>query len=361
MEEINDINEMLDLMIQPAFSVVDGVISHQNAAASSLLLNQGAAITDLFDTGAEEYASLQDGSLYLTLHIGNSVFGASVRRFGNTDVFVLDPNTHQAELQAMALAARELRQPLSNVMTVADRMFPISGKDDDPVLQEQVARINRGLYQMLRIIGNLSDAYRYTKDSGAGQQARDICALLDEIFSGHAALLQNVQITLHHTVPNQPIYCLADEEMIERAVSNILSNAVKFSRPGDQIDAALVRKGNLLYLTVRDHGSGIAASLRGNVYSRYLREPGIEDGRYGIGLGMVLIRSAATAHGGTVLIEQPKDGGTQITMTLQIRQSNESLVRSPVHCIDYAGERDHKLIELSETLPISVYKKENIN
>ena len=361
MEEINDINEMLDLMIQPAFSVVNGVISHQNAASGNLLLDQGMAINDLLDTGAEEYASLEEGSLYLTLRIGSQVCGASVRRFANADVFVLDPDTHQAELQAMALAARELRQPLSNVMTVADRMFPIAGKDEDPVLQEQVARINRGLYQMLRIIGNLSDAYRYTSDNGAGQQTRNICALLEEIFAGHAALLQNLQIKLNYTIPHQPIYCLVDEEMIERAVSNIFSNAAKFSHPGDQIHAALVRKGDLLYLTVKDEGSGIAPSLLGNVYSRYLREPGIEDGRFGIGLGMVLIRSAATAHGGTVLIEQPKEGGTQITMTMQIRQNNEAMVFSPVRCIDYAGERDHKLIELSETLPISVYKKENIN
>ncbi len=361
MEEIKDIDHMLDLMIQPAFSVVQGRICHRNPPAASLLLEEAAIFSELLETGTEEYHALQDGDLYLTLRIAGSIHGATVRRLGDTDIVVLEQDADQAELQAMALAARELRQPLSNVMTIADRLFPISGKDDDPALQDQVARINRGLYQMLRIIGNMSDAYRYTKDTGDSQETRDICGLLDEIFASHRTLLESIQIDLHFSSPNQSIYCLVNEEKLERAVSNILSNAVKFSHAGDRIDAALVQKGNLLYLTVRDSGSGIAAGLRGNVYSRYLREPGIEDGRYGIGLGMVLIRSAATAHGGTVLIEQPKDGGTQITMTLQLRQSSETLVRNVVHCIDYAGERDHKLIELSEALPITVYKKENIN
>ncbi len=361
MEEIKDQNELLDLMIQPAFSVVNGKICHINAAGSSQLLETGADIAELLDTGKEEYAALCDGTLYLNLRIGGNSCGASVRRMGDADIFVLEQDADQAELQAMALAARELRQPLSNVMTITDRLFPISGRDEDPALQEQVARINRGLYQMLRIIGNMSDAYRYSKDTGSGQQTRDVAALLEELFAGHRELIQHTQISLNFTAPKQPIYCLVDDEKLERAVSNILSNAVKFSRPGDKIDAALIRKGNLLYLTVRDSGSGIAPNLRANVYSRYLREPGIEDGRHGIGLGMVLIRSAATAHGGTVLIQQPEGTGTQITMTLQIRQSNDTLVRSPVHCIDYAGERDHKLIELSEALPICVYRKENIN
>lgn len=361
MEEINDINGMLDLMIQPAFSVVDGIVHHVNAAASSELIDKGMFIAEQLVTGRQEYADFQEGCLYLTLRFGNTTCGASVTRIGSTDIFVLEQETDNAELQAMALAARELRQPLSNVMTVADRLFPIAGKDDDPALQDQIARINRGLYQMLRIIGNMSDAYRYSKDTGTNLQVRDICALTEELFASHKALIRHTDIELKFTVPNQSIYCLVDEEKLERAVSNILSNAVKFSRPGDCIDAGLVRRGNLLYLTVHDSGSGIAPNLRSNVYTRYLRQPGIEDGRYGIGLGMVLIRSAAAAHGGTVLIEQPQDQGTRITITLEIRQNSDNSVRSPMHRIDYAGERDHKLIELSETLPANVYKKEYIN
>ena len=357
MEETKDIAGMLDLMIQPAFSVTDGMIRHVNAAAKSQLISEGTAVDTLLLTGRQEYAEFQGGCLYLTLTVG----GASVSRMGQTDIFVLEQDADQAELQAMALAAMELRQPLSNVMTVADKLFPIAGKDEDPALQDQIARINKGLYQMLRIIGNMSDAYRYSKDSTSGLQTRDICALTQELFDSNAAFIRHADIRLNFTAPSQAIYCLVDEEKLERAISNILSNAVKFSHPGDRIDAALVRKKDLLYLTVRDSGGGIAPALRSNVYARYLREPGIEDSRFGIGLGMVLIRSAAAAHGGAVLIEHLQDSGTQITLTLRLRQSSEAIVRSPIQAIDYAGEWDHKLIELSESLPAGVYKKENSN
>ena len=92
------------------------------------------------------------------------------------------------------------------------------------------------------------------------------------------------------------------------------------------------------------------------MFSRYLRQPALEDSRYGIGLGMVLIRTAAANHGGAVLIDQPEGTGTRITMTLSIRQSKETVLRSNILRVDYAGERDHGLIELSDCLPAELYE-----
>ena len=117
----------------------------------------------------------------------------------------------------------------------------------------------------------------------------------------------------------------------------------------------------MLFLTVQDSGSGIAGEIRGNVHTRFLRQPGLEDSRFGIGLGMVMIRSAAAAHGGTVLIDHPQGCGTRITMSMAIRQDTDSMVRSSMLQIDYAGDRDHALIELSNVLPSTPYSAKKIN
>ena len=90
------------------------------------------------------------------------------------------------------------------------------------------------------------------------------------------------------------------------------------------------------------------------MFQRYLRQPGIEDGRFGMGLGMVLIRSAAARHGGTVLIDQPNGTGTRVSMTITISQDTASL-RSPVLRVDYSGEQDHGLVELADCLPLDAY------
>ena len=356
MEQNNDAIELLDYIHRGAFCVKDGVILKVNEAAQKRNITEGSDIYALLKTGKTEYRMFCGGCLYLTLDLGGTPWGASVTRTKNFDVFVLEQDEDQSELQAMALAAQELRQPLTNIMVVADSLFPIACDPDDPEAQQQAARINRGLFQMHRIINNMSDAYRYCQDTSSRQETRNITALLEETFQASASLLESAGITLRYTGLQESIYCLADEEKLERAVSNLLSNAIKFAPKNGCIDAKLSRTGSMLYLTVQDNGDGIAPNLRSQIFSRYLREPGIEDSRYGIGLGMVLVRAAATAHGGTVLMEQSPEFGTRLTLTIPIRQSSESIVKSNTLSIDYAGGRDRRLLELSDSLPADAYR-----
>lgn len=359
MEQTEELTMLLNRISSPAFFVSGGRITHANPPALSRMVAVGDEIGDMLVTGAQEYAEFRDGCLYLTLRLGGVSCEASVTRMGGFDCFVLEQEADQAELQAMALAARELRGPLSTVMTVADRLFPLAGTDDSPETQNQVARINRGLFQMLRIVSNMSDAYRYSQGADARLEIRDICGILEELFRESAELIRCAGVELRYTGPAETVYCLVDEEKLERGVHNILSNALKFAPKGGTIDASLVRRGRMLFLTVRNGGS--SGGLSGSLYRTFRRAPGIEDGRFGIGLGMVLIRSAAAAHGGTVLLEQNAEGGTRITMSIAIRQNGDACVRASVLHVDYAGERDHRLLELSDSLPLSLYRSENIN
>lgn len=353
--------EMLELIVYPAFCVMDGIIIRANRAAQGRMIQEGTSIADLIQIGIKEYQEFAGGCLYLTLNLEGRSCGATVSRVDGQDIFVLEQDADQAELQAMALAARELREPLTSVMTITDHLFPMVNAGNDPATQKQLAQINRGLFQMLRVIGNMSDAARYTCSVTSQQETMDICALLNEIFSRAQALVSHGGITLHYAGLNESIYCSVDAEKLERAVFNIISNAIKFTPTGGSIDARLIRRSRKLYLQIQDSGSGIASPLLGSLFSRYKREPALEDCRFGIGLGMVLIRSAATVHGGTVLVDQPEGQGTRITMTLEIRQNNGSRLSSHILRVDYAGERDHGLIELSDALPAELYSKENIN
>lgn len=358
--EIESSHQMLDLIAMPAFAVRDGLLTRCNAGAARLLLEPGMPVKPLIRIGAEEYEAFRGGCLYLTLCIGGEDAGTSVSRIGKEDIFVLEQEANQVELQAMALAAKELRAPLASVMTVADRLFPMLDKSGDPDCSEQIARINRGLFQMLRVIGNMSDAARFRQPTAA-MQTVDVGAHLDELFAKAAELVRYTGIELTFENDCGSLYCLADPEKLERAVYNILSNAIKFTPKNGKINAKFCRKGKKLYLSVQDSGAGIPSALLGQVYTRFQRQPSVEDSRYGIGLGMVLIMATATLHGGTVLIDQPENAGTRITMTLEIRQREGTEVRSPVLRIDYAGERDHGLIELSQDLPASPYEKGSVN
>lgn len=354
MEEKNERFGMLDLLLQPGFCVKNNIIVKVNQAAEGLLLTPGLNVRKLLQTGAEEYASFTGGCLYLTLNLSQKGWGAAVTRIEDGDIFLLEPETDQPELRSMALAARELREPLANIMLAADSLLP--ALREDPAAKDQTARLNRGLYQMLRILGNMSDAGRCISHSR--KEACELSGLFREAFEKASSLIAHTGIRLTYEGLPEKVLSIADPEQLERAVLNILSNAIKFTPPGGTIDAKLTCRGKMLRLTVVDSGSGIGESILSSVFSRYLRQSTIEDSRFGLGLGMVLIRSAAANHGGTVLIDQPEGKGTRITLTLALRQDGDTVLRSPRMRVDYTGERDHMLVELVDILPASAYEKE---
>lgn len=359
MEQLQNIMKMLDLMVRPAFCVQDGLVAGVNREARRLLIPEGISVNDLLRDQTEEFEEFREGCLYTDLWINGHRFGASITRQNDLHIVLLEPDSDQAELNALALAAQELRGPLSNILAAADRMFP--ELTDAPEMEKQATQINRGLYQMLRIISNMSDAALYSQNTPPTMEIREITGLLGDLFEKAAALIahNDIRVTFRN-LPNR-VFTLVNEDMLERAVYNILSNAVMFTPKGGTVEAVLIRRGSKLYLTVQDSGTGVIPDLRNNIHARYLRQPGIEDPRHGIGLGMVLIRSATAAHGGTVLIEHPENQGVRITLSLAIRLPETTNLHAPILRIDYAGERDHGLLELSDTLPAYLYKPESAN
>ena len=204
MEEKKDTLGMLDLVIRPGFCVKENQIIKVNQAAESLFITPGTDVRPLLLTGSEEYAAFTGGCLYLTLSLSSHSCGASVTRVDDIDVFLLEQESDNGELRSMALAARELREPLTNVMITADSLFPLCAAESSPRTAEQVARLNRGLFQILRIIGNMSDAERCAAVSH--QETVDIPALFAEFFEKAETLVSHTGITLTYEGPAQPTY-----------------------------------------------------------------------------------------------------------------------------------------------------------
>ena len=344
MEEQMDI---LELVPQPGFHVRDGKILQVNQAAQVLLLAPGQEIAPLLKTGKEEYAAFSGGQLYLTLELARQIRNATVTRMGDFDLFLLESDEAQDEFRSMELVSMELRSPLMNVIINAQQLL---GETEN---SEAAAKLNRGLAQLLRLTSNLSDVGRYREASH--METRDICALLEELLEKSHALMDGNAVHLSWELPREAIPCLVDAEQLERAVWNLISNAVKFLPKDGAIHVTLTRHGQRLHLSVADNGSGIAEQVRSTVFQRYLRQPGIEDSRYGLGLGMVIVRTVARNHGGTVLLDRNGDAGTRVTMTMAIRQSTDNTLHSPIFRPDYSGGWDHGLLELADCLPAELY------
>ena len=351
METLNHSFPWLELIEHPAFCVKDGIIIAANSPAERRLLQVGTDVREIVTENREAYESFRNGSLYLTIHVCGLPCPASVTRTQDWDIFHIHQDSEDGSLQALALAAMQLRVPLANVMTVTDRLFS-DLKTADPEIQKQAGQINQNLYRLLRIISNMSDAGNYYCDD---MQTSNLTSVIDEVVNKAQVCFSGSNIHLEYSSLQAPVLSLANTEKLERAIYNLLSNAARFSPSGSTVTATLTKNENQLVFCVRNETAEDLAE--GNLWQRYRREPGIEDPRHGLGLGMSVIRAAAASHHGTVLVDFPEKRGTRVTITIPIRNCADNTVRTPILRMDSFGGFDQGLVELADVLPLSAFQK----
>lgn len=345
--------ELLDLLPYPAFLAKEGHITRLNAAARGCALEEGTSVGELLITGASEYPEFREGILNVVLSVAGVPCNASIRKDGGDDLFLLEQPDRQ-ELQNYALAGQALRQAMTDLMSVSHGFQEASAEEGRQDLQALTAKLNHGLYTALRLISNMTDAYRYSSDPAPRLETQNICSLLEELVSGSAVLLEKAGRALEYELLTEPLYCLVNEERLGRAVHNLISNAAKYSPRDTPILVTLRRKKELLYFTVENQQTGEPGR---DFFQQYSRLPGIEKEHFGIGLGMTMVCAGAAAHGGTVLVERTPENRVRVTMTLRLRKSSGNQVRSPILRVDYAGEMSHGLLEMADILPDSAYEE----
>lgn len=343
MEQTQDYNVLIEQMNTPAFLVHDGVITAVNRRAAQYMAEAGTPVASILASGQEEYGKLENGSIYLNIKLCGVTHSCTVTQLNGQQLFIMEDNTFSPELQVLALAAQQLSVPVSEISLLLEQLTNIS--------DGQKAKINQNLNKLQRMLGNMSDAGQMINQKPR-MLTYELCAIFEEVLCKAKALLSQNCFVLEYQLPSQPVYSLAEPEMLKRAIYNLISNAAKFTQQGGLIQASLKQTGNRLYFSITNGNTKASAA---NVFHRYTRQPGLEDPRFGLGLGMTLVHAAAVNHGGTVLAEQTEDQGLKVTMTIAVQKSKQTNVRSPILIPDLYGGRDQALIELSDILSYQLY------
>ena len=338
MEISNIALQMLEHIERPGFLAHKGQILYVNSRAVQQGLSKDTSLSALLADNYAQYEAFTEGSLHLSVYIHCVAYAATVEKLEGFDLFLLQPTEDLGQLQTLALVAQQMRIPLSGLINALE--------------DTHNPQANRSAQQLHRMVSNMSDAIRYTAERQPDLTVHDLRKVTDEIMESVIARLQNSDVTIRYTGLNTSLYCLIDTELLERAILNLISNAIKAHSTCIQL--TLSKKEKSVHLCVRDNGDGVADHLRGQMFSRFQREPSLFDSSYGLGLGMVIVHCAAKAHKGAVLMEHLQPKGLQVTMTLAIMEG-ESMMQSTPFKFDYLGGMDHVTTELSDVLPYSMY------
>jgi signal transduction histidine kinase len=108
-----------------------------------------------------------------------------------------------------------------------------------------------------------------------------------------------------------------NDQELERVLSNLLGNAVKFSPPGSRIDVQVGQVGDDAVLCVRDQGLGISEADQRQLFDRFFRASNaLASGIPGTGLGLAITKQIVTKHRGTIAVSSEVGRGSTFTVTL---------------------------------------------
>lgn len=241
--------------------------------------------------------------------------GDELSRLGtsfNTMLQALD-DSQQAQRQLVEDASHELRTPLTSLRT---NIEVLANADSLPPEDRRrlLSDVIRQLEELTALVSGLVDLARGEEPEDAAEEVR-----FDRLVAEAVDRAQIHAPDKRFSVELEPCIVHGVPGRLDRAVSNLLDNAAKWS-PRDGTVEVTLRDGEL---AVRDHGPGIDPADVPHVFDRFYRAPAAR-GLPGSGLGLAIVRQVAEAHGGEVVAQAAAGGGARMILRLEMAGVQES-------------------------------------
>jgi PAS domain S-box-containing protein len=225
--------------------------------------------------------------------------------------------TDRRKDEFLAMLGHELRNPLAPLRNALSALQLQSSAD--PNVARLAPMMERQLATLVGLVDDLLDVSRISRGKiELRKQAVDLTALTARAAESARPALDEHRHRFELDAPSEPVWAEADAARVEQVLSNLLSNAARYTPPGGHVRLSLVRSGPEAVLRVRDTGIGIRAEDLPAVWETF-RQAGRVEGRAseGLGLGLTLVRRLVELHGGTVgVASDGPDKGSEFTVRL---------------------------------------------
>ncbi len=317
---------------------------HINSAAKQLFKFEDGALSDLkFDDFFETLGANVYMAEFLYLEKSKNVtrdipirkmnVKASFAPFktdsGKTDgiVVVFEDVTEQVALDTsrrnfVAEVSHELKTPLTVIKTYAETLQGIEDRDS---MLPFIKTIETETDKMTNLVRNLLELSRFdSNEFRLSKQPFSLDEMLLYLIQTYKIEAEKKRITLSYIPSKIPSTIYADKDAIERALRNILSNAIKYTFDGGKVSILTTRVLNEVYIKIEDNGKGIPQADLAHVFERFYRvDKSRARNEGGTGLGLSIAKEIVNRHGGDITIESKLGRYTRVTVKIPLIDNDD--------------------------------------
>ncbi len=241
-------------------------------------------------------------------------------------IIVLIDITKEAEMDTMksqfiSNVSHELRTPVTVLRSYIDTLYNYGQDFDYESQKEFIGTINTEIIRLQNMVNDILDFSRLDSNAKIEKSENDLSQLVDYCVSQVSALLKDHHLTIETEKEENIPLINCNYDAIARALTNYLSNAIKYAPENSSIKVRLYKEeeNNQVVITVRDEGIGIAPEFQKKVFDRFYRVENKTHSVKGTGLGLHLVKTTIEKHHhGHVFVNSKPEHGSTFGFTLPI-------------------------------------------
>ncbi|MGC9953390.1 MAG: PAS domain-containing sensor histidine kinase [Rhizomicrobium sp.] len=236
-------------------------------------------------------------------------------------------SANKAKSRFLANMSHELRTPLNAVIGFTDLMRQRTfGPLGNERYEEYATLIYDSGQLLLDLISDMLDMAKIEAGKLELNYERvDVNGTVEDCVRMLRDRAENNGLEFTLSLPEEPLFLIADKRAVKQVLLNLLTNAIKFTPAGGHVGVSVRYGDGLATITVRDTGVGIPESQLprlGNPFEQVNSDPMLAKG--GSGLGLALVRALMEKHGGTLSIESEEGVGTTVRVTFPLVASKRA-------------------------------------
>ena len=214
--------------------------------------------------------------------------------------------------------SHELRTPITSITGYLELLVEGAFGELEPEQRMAVEKVAANSVRLLALIDDLLTLSRLQEDGlNLVPKVVDLRRVVTDACSVVAPGVETGGLTLELDLPPEPVPFLGDRDMLERAVINLVANAVKFTPSGGRIDVGVEQHADGSVVTISDTGIGIPLAEQEHLFTRFFRSSLAQKRAIpGSGLGLSIAHAVVRKHGGTLRVQSAEGEGTTFAIDL---------------------------------------------